>query len=106
VLDLAEAHARALDFLAQHNRSDVFNLGTGKGASVFEVLREARTKASSVDIPAENTARRPGDPAAVWADNRKARAVLGWQPRYGLREIVETAWAWHKGHPDGFIRRH
>jgi UDP-glucose 4-epimerase len=55
-----------------------------------------------VNIPAENTARRPGDPAAVWADNRKARTVLGWQPRYGLREIVETAWAWHKSHPNGF----
>jgi UDP-glucose 4-epimerase len=101
VLDLAEAHARALDFLVTHDRSDVFNLGTGQGASVFEVLREAR-RASGVNIPAENTARRPGDPAAVWADNRKARAVLGWQPRYGLKEIIETAWAWHKGHPDGF----
>ena len=102
VLDLAEAHARALDFLGQHNRSDVFNLGTGKGASVFEVLRESR-RASGVDIAAENTARRPGDPSAVWADNRKARAALGWQPRYGLREIVETAWAWHKSHPNGFV---
>ena len=101
VLDLAEAHALALDFLAAHDRSEVFNLGTGQGASVFEVLREAR-RASGVNIPTENTARRPGDPAAVWADNRKARAVLGWQPRYGLREIVETAWAWHKSHPDGF----
>ena len=101
VLDLAEAHARALDFLATYNRSDVFNLGTGKGASVFEVLQESR-RASGVKIAAENTARRPGDPAAVWADNRKARAVLDWQPRYGLREIVETAWAWHKSHPDGF----
>ena len=101
VLDLAEAHALALDFLTTHNRSEVFNLGTGKGASVFEVLREAR-RASGVNFAAENTARRPGDPAAVWADNRKARAVLGWQPRYGLREIVETAWAWSKSHPDGF----
>jgi UDP-glucose 4-epimerase len=102
VLDLAEAHARALDFLAAHDRSDVFNLGTGKGASVFEVLREAR-RASGVDIAAQNTARRPGDPVAVWADSSKAHAVLGWQPRYGLREIVETAWAWHKSHPDGFF---
>ncbi len=102
VLDLAEAHARALDFLAAHDRSDVFNLGTGKGASVFEVLREAR-RTSGVDIAAQNTARRPGDPVAVWADSSKARAVLGWQPRYGLREIVETAWAWHKSHPDGFL---
>jgi UDP-glucose 4-epimerase len=101
VLDLAEAHARALDFLTTHGRSEVFNLGTGKGASVFEVMREAR-RASGVNFSVENTARRPGDPAAVWADNRKARALLGWQPRYGLREIIETAWAWHKSHPDGF----
>jgi UDP-glucose 4-epimerase len=101
VLDLAEAHARALDFLAAHDRSDVFNLGTGRGASVFEVLREAR-RASGVDIAAENTARRPGDPPAVWADSSKARLVLGWQPRYGLKQIVETAWAWSKSHPDGF----
>jgi len=102
VLDLAEAHARALDFLAAHDRSDVFNLGTGKGASVLEVLQEAR-RASGVNIPAENATRRPGDPSAVWADNRKARALLGWQPRYGLREIVESAWAWSKRHPDGFV---
>jgi UDP-glucose 4-epimerase len=101
VLDLAEAHARALDFLTTHDRSEVFNLGTGKGASVFEVLQEAR-RASGVNFAVENTARRPGDPAAVWADNRKARALLGWQPRYGLREIIETAWAWHRSHPDGF----
>jgi UDP-glucose 4-epimerase len=101
VLDLAEAHARALDFLTTHDRSEVFNLGTGKGASVFEVLQEAR-RASGVNFAVENTARRPGDPAAVWADNRKARALLGWRPRYGLREIIETAWAWHRSHPDGF----
>jgi len=102
VLDLAEAHACALDFLARHDRSNVFNLGTGKGASVLEVLREAR-RASGVDIPAEVVARRPGDPPAVWADNSKAKSVLGWQPRYGLKQIIETAWAWHKGHPDGFV---
>ena len=102
VLDLAQAHALALDFLAAHKRSEIFNLGTGKGASVFEVLQEAR-RVSGQEIPAEITARRPGDPSAVWADNRKAKALLGWQPRYGLKEIIETAWAWHKGHPDGFI---
>jgi UDP-glucose 4-epimerase len=102
VLDLAQAHALALDFLATNKRSEVFNLGTGKGASVLEVLKEAR-RISGKEIPAEITARRPGDPSAVWADNRKAKAVLGWQPRYGLKEIIETAWAWHKGHPDGFV---
>ena len=101
VLDLAQAHACALDFLAAQQRSDVFNLGTGKGASVLEVLQAAR-RTSGLEIPAEITPRRPGDPAAVWADNTKAKTVLGWQPRYGLKEIIETAWAWHKGHPDGF----
>jgi UDP-glucose 4-epimerase len=102
VLDLAEAHARALDFLDQHDRSEVVNLGTGQGASVLEVLQAAR-RFSHVEIPVEMAPRRPGDPAAVWADNSKARAVLGWQPRYGLNDIIETAWRWHSRHPDGFL---
>jgi UDP-glucose 4-epimerase len=102
VLDLATAHARALDFLAAGQPSDVFNLGTGQGASVLEVLETAR-RISGRAIPTEVVARRPGDPAAVFADNRKARERLGWTPRYGLEEIVATAWRWHDGHPDGFV---
>jgi UDP-glucose 4-epimerase len=103
VLDLAEGHARALDFMAKHDRSDVFNLGTGQGSSVLEILKLARAT-SGKEIPAEIVPRRPGDPAAVWADNSKARTVLGWQPRYGLKEIIDTSWAWHNGHPDGFVK--
>jgi UDP-glucose-4-epimerase len=102
VLDLAEAHARALDFLAAGNASDIFNIGTGQGASVLEVLSHSR-RISGVDIAAEFVARRPGDPAAVFADNGKAREVLGWKPRYGLDEIIQTAWRWHHRHPDGFL---
>jgi len=101
VLDLAEAHARALDFLAAGKASDVFNLGTGQGASVLEVLERSR-QISGVAIAAEFVARRPGDPAAVFADNRKAREVLGWSPRYGVEEIIQSAWQWHHRHPDGF----
>jgi len=101
VLDLAEAHARALDFLAAHDRSDLFNLGTGKGASVTEVLTAAR-RITGVEIPAELVARRPGDPAVVYADSSKARAALGWQARYGLDDIIAHAWKWHSTHPDGF----
>jgi len=56
-----------------------------------------------VDIAAEFVERRPGDPAEVYADNRKAREVLGWSPRYGLEEIIQSAWRWHHGHPDGFL---
>jgi UDP-glucose 4-epimerase len=101
VLDLADAHLRALDFLRKEDRSDIFNLGTGKGASVKEVLTTAR-RVSGVDIPTEYVPRRPGDPIAVYADNSKAKAALAWTPKYGLDEIVETAWRWHSLHPDGF----
>jgi len=101
VLDLADAHARSLDFLARHGRSEIFNVGTGHGASVLEVLGKAR-QITGQSIPAEMTGRRPGDPAVVYADNRKAREVLGWSPRYGLDDIIASAWKWHASHPDGF----
>jgi UDP-glucose 4-epimerase len=102
VIDLAEAHLRALDWMRAHDRSDVFNLGTGRGASVSEILTTAR-RISGVDIPAEMVARRAGDPVAVYADNAKARVALGWEPRFGLEEIVATSWKWQSTHPDGFV---
>lgn len=103
VIDLADAHIKALDYLVREQRSDIFNLGTGRGNSVQEVLD--LTKAySGVDIPVEYTARRPGDPVAVWADNTKARELLGWHPQYDLKTIIATAWDWHRTHPDGFAR--
>jgi UDP-glucose 4-epimerase len=100
VLDLADAHLKALDYLAA-GHSDIFNLGTGKGASVKEVLAVA-TQAAGKPIPTEFVARRPGDPVSVYADNAKARTLLKWTPRYGLNEIVDSAWKWHSTHPDGF----
>jgi hypothetical protein len=78
-----------LDFLAAGKPSDVFNVGTGKGASVMEVLGLAR-ETSGAPIDAQFAPRRPGDPAVVYADNRKARETLGWSPRYGLREIIDA----------------
>jgi UDP-glucose 4-epimerase len=103
VLDLADAHARALDFLDRTGHSEVFNLGTGHGASVLEVLDCAR-RISGRPIPAEQVGRRPGDPAAVYADHSKASELLDWRPRYGLQEIIETAWRWHDRHPEGFAK--
>ena len=100
VLDLADAHIRALDYLARENRSNTFNLGTGRGSSVQEVLDATRAH-SGIDVPVTYTDRRPGDPVAVWADNTKARRLLEWEPRYGLAEIIATAWDWHSSHPDG-----
>jgi UDP-glucose 4-epimerase len=101
VMDLAEAHARALDYLRENDRTDVFNLGTGKGASVLEVLNAAR-RITGINIPAEHVARRPGDPVAVFADNTKAKTLLGWEPKFGLEEIIASAWKWSSSHPDGY----
>lgn len=101
VVDLADAHIKALEYLKANDQSQIFNLGTGKGSSVQEVYDTAK-RVSGVDIPAEYAARRPGDPIAIYADNTKARQLLGWEPQYGLEEIVSSAWRWHSSHPDGY----
>jgi UDP-glucose 4-epimerase len=101
VEDLAEAHILALRYLEADGDSDVFNLGTGVGSSVFDVIN-ATEKASGARVPRELAPRRAGDPVRIFADNAKARRVLGWQPVYGIEEIVASAWAWHSSHPDGF----
>lgn len=99
--DLADAHLRAVEHLERGGPSTVVNLGTGTGSSVREVI-EATRRLSGVDVPVELTARRPGDPVAVYADNSKAAAVLGWRPRYGLDDIIASAWRWHSSRPDGY----
>lgn len=94
ILDLADAHVKALQFLKEQNRSEIFNLGVGKGTSVQEIYDTAK-RISGIDIPAQYVARRPGDPVAVWADTSKARELLGWQPQYNLDDIIRTAWNWY-----------
>jgi UDP-glucose-4-epimerase GalE len=101
VVDLADAHVRALDHLERRASSAVVNLGTGTGSSVLEVV-EATRRASGIDLPVQLVGPRPGDPVAVWADNRRAAELLGWTPRHDLGEIVATAWQWHSTHPDGY----
>ncbi len=100
VMDLAEAHLAALDYLEAGGEPCVVNLGTGVGSSVREVL-DAAERASGREVPVVTAPRRPGDPVALYADNRRAAELLGWRPRYGLDEIVASAWAWHSTHPDG-----
>jgi len=93
VLDLAEAHLRALDYLEQAEREFMtFNVGTGQGSSVFEVLAEIR-RVSGNDFEAEILPRRVGDPAALTADVSRIRETLGWNARFGLKEIIESAWS-------------
>lgn len=94
VEDLAEAHVRALDYLAQGQPSVTLNLGTGTGASVAEVIASAE-RASAGQIRVEHLPRREGDPAAVWADPGRAQRVLGWRSTRRLDEILSTAWRWH-----------
>jgi UDP-glucose 4-epimerase len=101
VLDLADVHLRALDYLADGNGSQVLNVGTGKGASVREVIAETE-RVSGRSVPYVDAPRRPGDAAEVWADAAAASRILEWHPRYRLPEIIESAWRWHSTHPDGY----
>jgi UDP-glucose 4-epimerase len=97
VMDLGDAHAAALQYLFAGGPSEVFNLGTGEGYSVLQVIDQAR-KSTGMDIPIRFKDRRPGDPPRLVANPEKARAVLGWRARHSsLDEIVETAWNWHQG---------
>lgn len=101
VLDLADAHLRALDHLAAGNASAILNVGTGSGASVREVIATTE-RISGRPVPSVDAPRRPGDAPEVWARADAAQRILGWTPRYGLEEIIETAWRWHSTHPEGY----
>jgi UDP-glucose 4-epimerase len=102
VTDLCSAHTLALSYLRGGGESDFINLGTGHGYSVMEVIEAAR-RVTGRPIEVRVEASRPGDPARLVADARKAREVLGWQTRHTeLEEIVRTAWAWHEAHPEGY----
>ncbi|MBO3758867.1 UDP-glucose 4-epimerase GalE [Ciceribacter sp. L1K22] len=94
VMDLADAHVRALQHLLDGGGSVELNLGTGTGTTVKELL-ETIIRVSGKDFPVEQTDRRPGDSPALVANNAKAFEVLGWQPRCTLDEIIDTAWRWH-----------
>jgi UDP-glucose-4-epimerase GalE len=93
VNDLASAHLKALDRLAAGSDSFAVNLGTGKGASVAEVVSTIE-QVTGKRVPRKMVARRPGDPAALVANPAKAETLLGWKATRGLREIVATAWNW------------
>ena len=102
VVDLADAHVLALEYLRKGGESDIFNLGNGQGFSVKEMIAAAE-KATGKKIVAEIGARRAGDPAQLIASSDKARRILGWQPCFtDVEEIIATAWKWHEKHPAGY----
>ena len=92
VLDLAEAHLTSLDYLGRDDRKySTFNVGTGVGASVLEVLNEIK-RASGIDFDIEVQPRRAGDPPYLCADVSRIKSELGWSAKRGLAEIIESAW--------------
>lgn len=100
VIDLAQAHILALQALDRGSRT--YNLGSGQGFSVTEVI-EAVQEVTGFPIPTVVGPRRPGDVPTLIASSDRIRSELGWQPQYTrLNDIVETAWQWHKSHPKGY----
>ena len=101
VVDLAEGHLRALQALQFRTGAHVWNLGTGQGYSVLEMVR-AFEAASGKPVPYRVAARRPGDIATCYADPAKAERELGWNARRGLNEMMRDTWRWQTINPDGY----
>lgn len=101
VLDLADAHLLALSRL-DPGTYRAYNLGTGTGTSVRQVIDTVR-RVTGRPVPSRSAPRRPGDPPVLVASNAKAAAEMGWRPtRSGIEGVVEAAWTWRRGHPDGY----
>ena len=102
VIDLADAHILALNYLRDGGESNIFNLGNGKGFSVKEMI-VASEKVTGQKIKTKIGKRREGDPAQLIASSEKARKILKWKPKFtDVEKIIETAWTWHKNNPNGY----
>ena len=101
VNDIAKAHVLALDKLNK-NESAIYNLGNGKGFSVKEIIRITK-EFTEKPIEVKITSRRAGDPAILVASSDKIKKELNWKPEFSdIYTIIETAWNWHKKHPNGY----
>jgi UDP-glucose 4-epimerase len=101
VVDLAEGHLRALEALQTLTGPHVWNLGTGQGYSVLEMV-QAFEAASCRKVPYKFVSRRPGDIAICYADPIKAKKELGWKAQRGLDEMMRDAWRWQQMNPNGY----
>lgn len=105
VTDLADAHVLALQHIHNKNIYTHFNLGSEQGNSVREVLNVTK-RITGVNFRVDEVSRRDGDPAKLIASSQKAKTVLNWNPKFkDIDTILETAWHWHRGHPDGFTKK-
>ena len=101
VVDLAKGHLAALQYSGTHRGTEIINLGTGTGYSVFDVIH-AFEKANGVKIPYVITERRPGDIDECYADPTKARELLGWKAEKTLYDMCRDSWNWQKNNPNGY----
>lgn len=101
VVDLALGHVKAIEKISTNPGLKVYNLGTGKGYSVLDIVKNFE-KASGVKIPYEIKPRRAGDIAECYADASKAKEELGWEAQYGILEMCEDSWRWQSNNPNGF----
>ncbi len=105
VIDLCDAHLRALEALQRGHATSAFNVGIGQGYSNREIAQMAR-RISGIDFEIQIGPRRAGDPAELVADSTRLRIECGWQPRYSdLETIIGSAWKWHQTHPKGYDDR-
>lgn len=101
VVDLARGHAKAIAYAANHDGTETFNLGTGCGYSVLDVVH-AFERASGVTIPYVIDPRRPGDLDTLYSDPKKANEVLGWCAEYSIDDMCRDTWNWQKNNPNGY----
>ena len=101
VVDLAKGHVKALKKLEGHQGLNIYNLGTGKGYSVLDIVKNFEV-ATGVKIPYVIKARRPGDIATCYSDASKAEKELGWKAENGIREMCEDSWRWQSQNPNGY----
>ncbi len=101
VVDLAKGHVKAIEKIRQNPGTEIYNLGTGAGYSVLDIVKNFE-EASGVKIPYVIKDRRAGDIATCYADASKAEKELGWKAEYGIREMCEDSWRWQKNNPNGY----
>ena len=101
VVDLADGHVKAVEWVMANKGCEAINLGTGKGTSVLE-LKNAFEKASGVTVPFVIDPRRPGDLGEVYADASKAKNILGWEAKFDVDRMCADSWRWQKNNPNGY----
>ena len=102
VVDLADGHVKAIDWVMNNIGCEAFNLGTGYGCSVLQ-LKDAFERASGIEIPYKIVERRPGDPDEVYANADKAKNILGWTAKRNIDDMCRDTWNWQKNNPEGYV---